>query len=97
MDIVAYYRCLQMPRYIWVVELADQGELEGKSPYSRKIRGEILLDATANRHAPDEALLSFQYDGRLYIPGRFENASLYFTVEDAKPYRPLLRATQSSI
>ena len=95
LDIVAQYRCMQMPRYIWVVELADHKDLDGHNPYSRRIRGEMLLDSTANRHAIDETLLSFHYDGRLYVQGRFNQPSRFLSTDNAKPYRPLLRVTRN--
>ncbi len=92
-EIIAQYRCMQMPKYVWLVELAEYKDLGG-NPYSRRIRGEIVFDSTANRNAIVNSLLSFHYDGRLYVKGCGERESLFVSVDQAAPYQPLLRAAK---
>jgi hypothetical protein len=95
LDVIAQYRCMQMPKYVWVVELADPRDLEGQNPYDRQIRGEMIFDSTANRHAIEDCLLSFHYDSRLYVRGHGERRSLFIVGEGGSPYQPLLRAEGS--
>jgi len=89
--IIAKYKCMQMPKYIWVVELASRSDLKGNSMYERKIRGEIIFDSTGNRHVPEETLMAFHLNGIMFIPRRTGKPSELFTVNES-PYSPLQRS-----
>lgn len=90
---IAKYKCMHMPKYVWVVELANRSELQSVSPYERKIRGEILLDSTGNRHIPDETLMAFNLNGVMFIPRRGETPAELIVADDL-PYSPLQRSTR---
>jgi hypothetical protein len=90
-QIIARYKCMQMPKYIWVVELSRNSDLVGISFDDRKIRGEIILDSTGNRHVPEETLLAFHLDGKMFIPRKAEKPAELIVV-DSTPYSPLLRS-----
>jgi hypothetical protein len=90
-DIIAAYRCMKMPRYVWVAELVQRRNLAGATPEDRKIEGEILFDSTGNRHAPIETLLSFHYDGLMYVPGRDGIEPYLIICPEERPYAPLSR------
>lgn len=89
--IIAKYKCMHMPKYVWVIELASRSDLEGIALTRRKIRAEIVLDSTANRHVPEEALLAFHFDGKMFIPRRNGRPAELIPVEE-KPYSPLKRS-----
>lgn len=88
--IIAKYKCLQMPKYIWVVELSRRTDLTS-SIYDRKICGEIILDSTGNRHIIDETLIAFYLDGVMFVPGRDENDPELISIENPSSYAPLKR------
>lgn len=90
-EIITKYRCIQMPKYVWVVELGRQADLGKDSACERKISGELVFDATANRHIADHSLLAFHLDGMLYVNGRGQTASEIVVCPDEEPYTPLLR------
>jgi hypothetical protein len=94
-QIIARYRCMEMPKYIWVIELADCTDMQNKPLSERKIRGEILLDSTGNRNVPEETLLGFHLNGILFIPGRNEKSSTLVTAPEDEDlaYSPLQRVT----
>ena len=91
LQIISRYKCMQMPKYIWVVELARNSDLVGTSLDDRKIRGEIILDSTGNRHVPEETLLAFHLNGKMFIPREAKNRAELIVV-DSTPYSPLLRS-----
>ena len=88
--IIAKYKCMQMPKYVWVVEIGQSSDWEGISLKNRKIRGEIILDATGSRHVPEEALMAFHLNGIMFIPGR-KGQGDELIVEDEQLYTPLRR------
>lgn len=90
-QIIARYKCMQMPKYVWVVELARNSDLVGISLDDRKIRGEIILDSTGNRHVLEETLLAFHLDGKMFIPREAKNPAELIVVDNT-PYSPLLRS-----
>lgn len=90
---VAKYKCMHMPKYVWVVELANRSELQSVSAYERKIRGEILLDSTGNRHIPDETLMALNLNGVMFIPRCGETPAEVIVADDL-PYSPLQRSTR---
>jgi len=60
--LVARYWSLKLPRYVWVVELA-QVESSWHDPFTHRIVGEILLDATSHWGAASDSLLSVHLNG----------------------------------
>ncbi len=90
-EVVAQYRCMPMPRYVWVVEFARRADLEGVSPYARTICGEMVLDSTANRHAIESTLLAFHLDGLMFVPAKKGKSPAFIEAENKGSYRPLLR------
>ena len=90
--IIKKYRSMEMPKYIWVVELARNKDLG--TIYNRKICGEILLDSTGNRNLVDETLLAFTLDGISFIPNGFKKPDLI--IVDKKRYSPLQRSTNKA-
>jgi hypothetical protein len=95
--IIAKYKCMHMPKYVWVIELARRSDLEGIPLIQRKIRGEIVLDSTANRHVPEETLLAFHFDGKMFMPRRKGRQTELIVVEEGS-YSPLKRSKhQNSI
>ena len=94
-DFIALYRCLQMPRFVWVVELAYRSELEGTAPDKRRIRGEIVFDSTANRNVPEESLLAFHLSGRMFVPRRGDRDPIFWKRSAEKPYCPLQRTARA--
>ena len=91
-NIIAKYRCMRMPKYLWVIELSRKSELEAKDLYARKIYGEILFDSTGNRHVPSETFMAFHLNGIMYTEGQ-NNLCPELIIEDASPYTPLQRST----
>ncbi len=62
-DLVAtVYRNLPMPHFIWVCEIADHDEYSRE----RKIRGEVLWDATRNAHEPN-GWIALHYPEKLLV------------------------------
>jgi len=96
-EFVAKYRCMQMPKYVWVVELGIKSKLEGCDPYSRTIVGEIVFDSTANRHIVDKSVLAFHLAGMMYVRGHNGDGSALIVQPDEKPYRPLLRVLSGRV
>lgn len=92
--IISEYRCMSMPRYVWVVELARVPTLQGVPPEDRLIVGELVFDSTANAHLWYEALLAFHLDGLMYIPATDRDAAALIACPDEKPYSPLLRCRE---
>jgi len=90
-DFIGQYRCMPMPKYVWVVEMARQRNIEGVAPQERLIEGEMVFDSTGNRHVVTESLLAFHLDGLLYIPEPGGAESMLLVRPDEQPYRPLLR------
>jgi hypothetical protein len=92
-ELITRYWCMQMPKYIWVVELANRADLSGRAPLDRKIIGEVLFDSTGHHLDPVASLLAFHLDDRLIIrrpppeSDRFEEVKL----QRHEPYSPLLR------
>lgn len=62
--LVARYWSLKLPRYIWVVELAEKTS-RWSDPFTHRIVGEMLLDATSHWGAPVESLVAIQVDGQI--------------------------------
>lgn len=91
-EIITKYKCLEMPKYVWVIELARREGFAGESIFERTICGEILLDSTGNRHLPEETLISFQFDGAMFTPRRNEIPAKLLVVDDPVPYTPLQRS-----
>jgi hypothetical protein len=87
--IITKYRCMKMPKYIWVTELSYPSDLKGGSTLNRKIRGEIVLDSTSNRHVPEENLLAFHLNGKMFVPKEGDSELI---VADDVPYSPLIRS-----
>jgi hypothetical protein len=93
--IIARYRCMHMPKYIWVVELASRADLKLASVYNRRIRGEIILDSTGNRHVPDETLMAFHLNGLMFA--QEPQKKIYELIHaDELPYSPLQRPSSPS-
>ena len=88
--VIDKYRCMKMPKYIWVVELAKRSELQNISLDERKIRGEIILDSTGRRETPEKALMAFHLNGIMFVPGQEGKPSELIVTEET-PYSPLLR------
>lgn len=91
--IAARYWCMPMPKYVWVLELSKSTEVGGKTPCERPVRGEIILDSTANRFVFDDCLLAFHLNGRMYWreKNKEEPEYLFEWNFDSKPRPPLLR------
>jgi hypothetical protein len=73
-----------------VTELSYPSAFKSTSHLDRKICGEIVLDSTSNRHVPDENLLAFHLNGKMFAPK--ENGS-ELIVADNVPYSPLIRSS----
>ncbi len=91
--VVQRYLCMRMPKYVWVIELARRSDLEGKSPFERRIRGEILLDSTGNRHIAEETLLALHFEGIMFVPER-DGLKADVVVGEKRTYLPLRRSTR---
>jgi len=96
-DFIAYYRCMPMPKYVWVVEMARRKRIEGIAPHERLIEGEMVFDSTGNRHVFAESLLAFHLDGLLYIPDPGGAESMLIVRPNEQPYRPLLRSPSGGL
>lgn len=88
--IITKYKCMHMSKYIWVTELSNPSDLKDDSTFNRKIRGEIVLDSTSNRHVPEENLLAFHLNGKMFVPGPERENELI--VADDVPYSALIRS-----
>ena len=88
--IIAKYKCMQMPKYVWVVELAKAPEVQNIPLHERRIRGEILIDSTAHRDVPVKALLAFHFNGTMFIPSMKPGEDVLLPTT-GKPFSPLLR------
>lgn len=88
--IITKYRCMQMPKYIWVTELSRPSDLKRGSLLDRKIRGEIILDSTSNRHVPEENLLAFHLNGKMLVPKPEDDPELI--IADDIPYSAMRRS-----
>jgi len=94
-SIVAQYLCMPMPKYVWVVELAQAADITNCETTDRMICGEIVIDSTGNRHVPEQTLLAFHLNGIMFTPvspvsfGSIREPQLI--VEESIRYKPLLR------
>ncbi|MCK5608179.1 hypothetical protein KAR91_40230 [Candidatus Pacearchaeota archaeon] len=91
-EVIASYKYIEMPKYVWVVELARRSDFESTSIYDRRICGEIVLDSTGNRHSPEETLIAFHLDGVFFVPWKDDKPATLL-VADESPYTPLQRST----
>lgn len=95
LEVILRYWRQRMPRYVWVIELARQAEVDGVSPKDRRIAGELVFDATAHHDDVFGALLAFHLDDHMLIrnaPGcepPFESVDISLH----NSYSPLLRGT----
>lgn len=84
------YRKLHMPRFVWIIQITNPSYYCKESQEERKILGEILLDATANKLGLP--YLAIHLPGILFIrhPGD-ESLSKPIEILDDRPYRIRMR------
>jgi hypothetical protein len=93
LELVLRYWCQRLPKYVWIVELSRQSDLQGKNPLERRIVGEAIFDSTAHHLDPLGALLAFHLDDRLLIrdPPGSEGSFQFIGLSVHNAYSPLLR------
>lgn len=64
------YRHLSMPHFIWVCEIADFDEYAS----AKKIRSEVIWNATRNGHEPDDWIALYFPEKLIYDAGSAFNA-----------------------
>lgn len=69
---------MQMPRYVWVIEITNAEYMSKHTHRGRKILGQMLIDATGNKYAMPA--LAIHFPGNLFIP-RSEPCGDYERIE----------------
>ena len=92
------YRSMQLPKYVWVFQVAEKTILNAPREEDRLIRGEMLIDSTANPHSSRlEPLLAFHYRGRFAInEGCAECPRVFYRPDEPREYDPGQRGAASA-
>ena len=87
--IIEEYQKLPMPRFIWLIEISNAANCSQDREEERKIFGEIIIDATANKFGL--SLLAMHLPGALFKRNLENNTYSTLPIPDDKEYRHLLR------
>ena len=94
-DFKRIYRAMSLPKYVWVAEFASLRRINSALERNRSVRGEVLIDSTANPFADPWPILSFHYKGRFaFFPAGWDRPLLFRRRESE--YRPPARGAASS-
>ncbi|MBI5374186.1 MAG: hypothetical protein HZA77_02055 [Candidatus Schekmanbacteria bacterium] len=87
--VVEEYIKLPMPKYIWIIEIANAKTFSMDEQKNRKIFGEVIIDATANKFSL--SFLAFHLPGALFLHDIDNNKIKVLSIADDKEYRHVTR------
>lgn len=96
-DFKKAYQAMTFPKYVWIAEMAARDRLNAPEEKDRTIKGEVVIDATANPYLSFPPILAFQYKGRFACcPSRFPAPVMLFRKGAPEEYSPGHRGTTDS-